>query len=124
MTFDWAEYLALAQELAGQAGGAAGPEARLRSSVSRAYYAAFCNARNFLRDVKHVSIPRENVHSFVISLFQRGADNNEKKVGADLDRLRRARNQADYDDSLPNVQQVMKSTLLQAQQAISTLGNL
>ena len=38
MTFDWSEYLKLAQELAGQTVSPANEEAKLRSSVSRAYY--------------------------------------------------------------------------------------
>ena len=57
MTFDWSEYLKLAQELAGQTVSPANEEAKLRSSVSRAYYAAFCKARNYLRDIEGHSIP-------------------------------------------------------------------
>jgi len=57
MTFDWSEYLKLAQELAGQTVSPANEEAKLRSSVSRAYYAAFCKARNYLRDIEGCSIP-------------------------------------------------------------------
>ena len=43
--FDWADYLTLAQELATRRSD----EAALRPAVSRAYYAAFCQARNVLR---------------------------------------------------------------------------
>lgn len=43
MNFDWSGYLNLAQELAGQTGTSASKEAKLRSSISRAYHAAFCN---------------------------------------------------------------------------------
>jgi uncharacterized protein (UPF0332 family) len=42
MTFDWNEYLRLAQSLAEDEGDAA-----RRSAVSRAYYAAFNRARAF-----------------------------------------------------------------------------
>ena len=45
MSFDWSEYLKLAQELAGQTGNPASQEARLRAAVSRAYYAVFCISR-------------------------------------------------------------------------------
>ena len=47
MKFDWEEYFNLAKELAGTT-----EEAKLRSAVSRAYYSAFCLARNYLRDIQ------------------------------------------------------------------------
>lgn len=68
MSFDWLEYLNLAQELAGQATKPSSQEAKLRSAVSRAYYAAFCEARNHLRGEGH-SIPRFNPHRYVIDQF-------------------------------------------------------
>jgi hypothetical protein len=46
MSFDWADYLKLAEALT-QAPTVPGPEeAALRAAMSRAYYAAFCSARN------------------------------------------------------------------------------
>ena len=50
--FEWAAYHTLARELATRSGD----EAALRTAVSRAYYAAFCRARNFFC-VEKVSIP-------------------------------------------------------------------
>ena len=50
MNFDWSEYLNIARELAGQATASFSAEAKKRSAISRAYYAAFCSARNHLRD--------------------------------------------------------------------------
>ncbi len=61
MSFDWSEYLNLAQELAGKATTPASQEAKLRA-ISRAYYAAFVQARNFLRDRDGLTIPRESTH--------------------------------------------------------------
>jgi len=49
MSFDWADYLTLAQELADQAASSQSTEAKLRSAISRAYYAAFCKESNHLR---------------------------------------------------------------------------
>jgi uncharacterized protein (UPF0332 family) len=72
MTFDWSEYLKLAQELAGQAVSPANKEAKLRSSVSRAYYAAFCKARNYLRDIGGHLIPSTpEAHIYVRDEFKR-----------------------------------------------------
>ena len=56
MNFDWSEYLNLAQELAGRPTSLSNEEARLRSAISRAYYAAFCKARNHLRDNENLLI--------------------------------------------------------------------
>ncbi len=50
MSFNWDDYLFLAQELATHPSNFPNQEARLRSAISRAYYSAFCKARDFLRD--------------------------------------------------------------------------
>jgi len=49
MAFDWREYFKLSQFLQGQ-GVSFTQEAAFRCAVSRAYYAAFCHARNYARD--------------------------------------------------------------------------
>jgi hypothetical protein len=98
MSFDWSQYLRLAEELAGQGTAPSSPEAKLRSSVSRSYYAAYCTARNHLRDVDGLVIPRDDAHKFVREAFANSADTSRKQVGADLDRLRIDRNKTDYDD--------------------------
>jgi len=53
MNFDWSEYSNIASELAGQATASSSAEAKKRGAISRAYYAAFCSARNHLRDKEH-----------------------------------------------------------------------
>ncbi len=50
MAFDWKEFHSLAQFLESLQGSNFSAEAALRSSVSRSYYAAFCQARNSARD--------------------------------------------------------------------------
>ena len=50
MPFDWQEYLQLARALAAYEPTDALREAALRSAVSRAYFAAFCRARNHERE--------------------------------------------------------------------------
>lgn len=47
MTFDWLDYLTLAQNLAGQT-VIVSEQAKLRSAISRAYYAAFHQAKQVL----------------------------------------------------------------------------
>lgn len=127
MTFDWSEYLELAQELAGDGAGSSNEEAKLRSSVSRAYYAAFCKARNHLRDVdEHKKIlseipPKVNVHRYVRNQFKNSTDESHKKIGGDLDRLRLFRNAADYDDFVSGLESATATSLKLTRSVISTL---
>lgn len=51
MSFNWAQYLNVAGELAAIPFGPSNAEAKRRSAISRAYYAAFGTARTHLRDV-------------------------------------------------------------------------
>ncbi len=84
MTFDWSEYLKLAYELAGREGIAANEEARLRSSISRAYFAAYSVAGNYLLD-KGYGIPGgAKGHRFICNLLQESIFEEEKQAGVDL----------------------------------------
>ena len=98
MSFDWSQFLRVAEDLAGQGTTPPSQEAKLRSSVSRSYYAAFCTARNHLRDTDGLMIPLDDAHKFVREEFKNSADTSRKQIGADLDRLRIDRNKTDYSD--------------------------
>ena len=125
MTFDWSEYLELAQELAGDGAGSPNEEAKLRSSVSRAYYAAFCKARNHLRDIDGYQISQHvNVHKHVRDQFKDSSDKSRKKIGTDLDRLRKRRNKADYDDFVNKLPQLTILSLESSHNIISALNTL
>jgi hypothetical protein len=50
MAFDWREYLVLARWLQTNTPPGMTEEGARRCAVSRAYYAAFCYARNYARD--------------------------------------------------------------------------
>ena len=71
MSFDWIEYLNLARKLSGKPLQSVAPEAEERAAISRAYYAAFCKARNHLRNNEgYVKISSSGgSHDFVISRF-------------------------------------------------------
>ena|SRR2546423_11209069 len=99
MSFDWSNYLDLARELKRQGAVHSSREAESRSSISRAYYAAFCKARNYLRDRKHLTLSEgAEVHTEVQKEFLRSNDRRLKEVGENLNRLRTYRNRADYQD--------------------------
>lgn len=99
MSFDWLDYLDVADELAGFRSVPANSEAKLRSAVSRAYYGAFCKARNRLRDVDGVSLTGTGKdHQLVQEEFEASGDANRQSIGVSLRRLRQQRNLVDYDD--------------------------
>jgi len=81
MTFDWTEYLKLANELAKR-----NDEASLRSSISRAYYGVFCIARNILG---YKNYKGKDVHQKVIDKLKQNGSEFPKKLGQYLDELRR-----------------------------------
>lgn len=127
MSFDWSEYFVLAEELGGVASSRpmAGSEARQRSAVSRAYYAAFVLARNRLRDVEGVRVPAGiNPHHFVARHYAVAVDPERVRIGAGLGRLRSARNTCDYDDVVPRLSVLVRRSLNRAGDLISTLRGL
>jgi uncharacterized protein (UPF0332 family) len=125
MSFDWSEYLNLAQELSGHITGPSSQEARLRSAISRAYYAAFCKARNHLRDKERHSIPDGGqAHPYVREQFRRSPDKARKKLGENLNRLRIDRNKADYHDTVAGLPAITEKALRLAERGISKLDSL
>ena len=74
---------------------------KLRSSISRAYYAALCKARNYLRDVEGKTIPTSGqAHAHVKNEFEYSHGRTRAKIGTNLKRLKQYRRQAGYDDSV------------------------
>ena len=127
MSFDWAEYLSLAENICAVpiSGPPIGREARWRAGVSRAYYAAFILARNHLRDVDRIHFPPHvNAHQFVAAHYFNHPDPLRKSIGADLRRLRRARNQCDYDDVAQNLPNLIPAALVWSAQVIADLSRL
>jgi len=105
MSFDWSEYLTLAQELTSASTSSPIQEAHLRAAISRAYYAAFCKARNYLLNKEGYLTPRGvNVHWDVIMKFEGSGDLGRKKVGTLLNSLRGLRNIVDYKEIFPGNQ--------------------
>ena len=132
MKFDWSEYLNLATELAALSSDSDDAEAKLRSAVSRAYYAVFCLSRNYLRDIeKDPRLSRKsssdiNEHQYVAEefIFHKSKNKEMIKIGENLSRLRELRNKADYADTIFNLQKDVKYALKLAQNIMSALNNL
>ncbi len=125
MSFDWADYLSLAQELSGNMVSQASQEAKLRSAISRAYYAAFCKARNHLRDKEGYLVTQEvEVHQDIRNEFKRSDDKEHRQIGQHLDRLRRDRNKVDYDDNVASLDKMTKQDLGLAEKIFILLSRI
>jgi len=98
MGFDWSRYLVVSQQLlsACDSKDAGLDEARRRSSISRAYYSIFCRVRDYLKSTG-VCIPHRNVHEVVRSELDNTGDADHIKMAANLKRMSKNRNEADYD---------------------------
>ncbi len=108
MGFDWREYLNLSLFLRGQEGPGFGGEATSRCAVSRAYYSAFCHARNHERDEgKFIPEYGYQDHALLRKYFR----SRDTEVAEWLDDLRRWRNKCDYQDRVPGLERLAKSAI-------------
>lgn len=126
MSFDWSQYLHLAEELRETAARSIVEEAKLRSAVSRAYYAAFCKARNYLRHIdRDPNIPEDGrIHSYIKNEFVKSSDRVRRRIGSNLDRLRSDRRKADYDNAVPGLHGMARVSLFLAKRVLSDLVRL
>ena len=90
--FDWANYLVLAKELAVRT-----DEASKRAAVSRAYYAAFGVAYNYVESHKLATLTQKGEdHAIVWNALSRMSDRHINVLAQDAKRLRQSRRNADY----------------------------
>jgi uncharacterized protein (UPF0332 family) len=129
--FDWSTYLDLAKTctthciLPDSENSTALKEAKLRSSASRAYYSIFLRSRNYVRDGLSINLPKNgSVHRMVFTTLRNSNDRDQKDLSELLQRLRRFRNQADYDDRIQNLPSAQKMALIWAEEAHELLNNL
>lgn len=119
MAFNWKEYLSLAYFLEGLSEANFSQEAAFRSAISRAYYAAFCYARNYAHDHEDflpTGSPAD--HRLVRNHFR---EKGKINIASDLEDLRQWRNACDYNDVVGNLSQKLKSALQNAQEIIDEL---
>lgn len=76
-------------------------EADWRSATSRAYYSAFHKARRFFLQCGFVVPRAEQSHAFLWLRLSNSGHPDVENAGVQLNQLRRARNQADYDVDTP-----------------------
>lgn len=97
MAFDWREYVKLAHKLSGES-ETCQPEAEYRSGVSRAYYGAFCYARNRAMASLNYSPARTAEDHRDLKEFLK--THGHAEAASSLDTLRQWRNSCDYDDNV------------------------
>lgn len=117
MSFDWRDYLKLSDELAKRT-----DEASWRSSISRAYFGAWCIARNKKGYKDYETKAKENIHWLVINAYKGEKYKSLRKAGWNLDELRKNRNDADYNEDRLIDKDVAERMLILAKQVLTSLG--
>jgi uncharacterized protein (UPF0332 family) len=127
VSFNWTDYLTLAENLVRDPSSPGPKEASLRAAISRAYYGAFCSARSFAETKDNPPLSRKGKasdHRLIIDHFAKFPDPDRKKISVNLDRLRSDRNKADYDDHLHQSNSLATISIQRAQEIIKSLQSL
>jgi uncharacterized protein (UPF0332 family) len=119
MIFNWSEYLDLANSIS-----RIGKESCYRSAISRAYYAAFCLARNLALDRGAVVNRDASSHQVVADYYIDMGTDLGNKIGANLERLRVSRNRADYDNEIVRPDSACQKSLEEAKQVLELMSKI
>jgi uncharacterized protein (UPF0332 family) len=118
MPFDWTEFLALARDLGRRSGPSYSTEAASRTSVSRAYYAAFCHARNHAENrfgFRRTGTGRD--HSSLRNHLKNLSE-GWLEIAEYLEDLQMWRGKCDYDDDIENLDVLVSSAIETAEKII------
>jgi len=101
MSWDWADFLKLAEGLYRDPEQPGPEEACYRTAISRAYYAAHHSARELATRKDGIKLPDSGAaHGDLIRHFQSSPHRPRRRIGNRLDRLRSYRTSADYRKAL------------------------
>ncbi len=121
MRFEWREFLELARDIQNYSGPGYSREAAWRTAVSRAYYAAFCHARNYAEANLGFQPNRDwTDHRGLREHFQK-LGQPWINIAARLQRIRRWRNDCDYSDVVPDLPNLVKFAIKEAEDVIAQL---
>lgn len=108
MAFDWQEYFQLAEELCESKS-----EAKIRSSISRAYYAVFNISMQTIKKIDpSEEITSNHAHKWLIKYFNKSQDKFLNVLSENIRELRDARNKADYKSPHTSVQEAKQALKL------------
>lgn len=124
LDFDWEDYLTLAHCLHQDSTLEIRDEARWRCSISRAYYAVFGKAKSHLLNIDKTPVPTTDAHSFVIREFKNSKSRERRKIGTTLDRLRKDRTTADYEETSEVTSGMAQASIIQAKITMTLLKQL
>lgn len=116
--FDWNDYLTLAEELKDRRES----EAALRSAISRAYYAVFCQVRDALKQ-EGIQLPERDIHYFVWNQYK-NRGRSFKGIYINGDGLRANRNTADYESQAGNLDDLVVDSFRRVKNIISGLNSI
>jgi hypothetical protein len=101
MSFAWQEYLVFAEAVLDARTTLAPEEACCRAAISRAYYAVYGTASTEARGHAGLQLSATgDAHQIVMTHYLLGPTPLHRAIGANLRRLRAARNRADYNDQM------------------------
>lgn len=118
MAFRWKDYLELAVVLKAQ-GESLGQESCLRSATSRAYYAAYCHARNWAHENHRFDILNKPKDHKRLRDHFRG--NDMEHIADKLDDMRKWRNKCDYRNDVSNPKRMAGDAIREAQDIFRSL---
>lgn len=125
MSFDWDQYFELAQSLSGDDSADPSDEANKRSAISRAYYAVLIQAREKASERSGDNYPTDGrTHRWTIRKYKQDNSPNVKGIGEKINRLKKRRERADYDNVVPNLDKELSSALQEASSLLHRLSNL
>ncbi len=131
MSFDPEHFMMLAIELDAEARPMKGlneaglREAKFRSAISRAYYAAFWHGRHyFVRAMPSQTLPGFSAHYELRRMFDSYRGKTMKRIAKNLGELFAARRQADYEMNVANLENKSADVLMLANRLLNDISNL
>ena len=118
--FTWVEYLELAERLVAWQGDPAAE----RSAISRAYYAAFHTAKAYFLVRGGRLTYRGGDHGLIAGWFKDSGDWEVRRIGFDLERLRRVRRIADYEDHFADLSSEAQAAAALARRTVDAISEL
>jgi len=131
--FEWCEFNNLADSYINQSN-----EAKQRTGVSRYYYGTFCTTRDFLNEndiflneksKKTMHSKRSDVHGETSKIFRKHErfrkNNIGKTISKELDKLRKMRNEADYNKiTSDSLNKMMLKSKIKSERVLQLLDEL